>query len=67
MNENLKLNLAIDKIEKKIAELNIKITKNPEDINSIKELNILLKNRNKIYTGNTEELKILINKYGSKK
>ena len=66
MNENLKLNLAIDKIEKKIAELNIKITKNPEDIDSIKELNILLKNRNKIYTGNTEELKILINKYGSK-
>lgn len=67
MEDNLKFTIAVDKLDKEIAELNIKISKDPTNTFIIQELESLLKDREKIFKGNAEELKMLIEKYTSKK
>ncbi len=67
MEDNLKFTIAVDNLDKKIAELNIKISKNPNNNVIIQELNGLLNDREKIFKGNAKDLKILIEKYASKK
>lgn len=66
MEKNIKFTLVIDKLNKKIAELNIKISKNPEAPELKKKLNILLNDKNKLFKGNNiEELENIIKKYES--
>ncbi len=67
MDNNLKLTIVIDKLDKKIAELNIKLSKNEGNSDDINKLNQLLEEREKIFRGTSDELKALIEKYGSKK
>ncbi len=64
MKDSLKFTLAIDNLERKISELNIKISKTPNE-NLQKELEILLKDKENIFKKNQDEVKILIEKYGS--
>ena len=62
-----KFTLAIDKLNKKIAELNIKISQD-FDNNALKtELHTLLEDKHKIYITNRDEFINLIEKYGSNK
>lgn len=60
MKSNIDLSVAIEIIEKKIADLNIKITK---DYSSEleKELNVLLNVKKEIYKGNTQAIKKVLN------
>ena len=60
----MKFTLAIDKLNKKIAELNIKLSKNPDDTESEEKLQKLLYNKNVMYRGSSEEFEVLIEKYG---
>ena len=66
MDDNLKFAIAINNLDRKIAELNIKITKAPNDSELKDKLSILIKSKEKILSGNNKELKELIEKYGSK-
>ena len=63
----MKFTLAIDKLNKKIAELNIKLSKNPDDLESEEKLQKLLYSKNVMYRGSSEEFEVLIEKYGSNK
>ena len=65
MENSMKFTLAIDKINKKIAELNIKIVKEVENENFKNELQILLQDKQKLYKSNKEDFEKLIEKYGS--
>lgn len=67
MENSIKFTLAIDKLNKKIAELNIKISKDPNNENLTKELKNLLEDKEKIYKGNIENFEELLKKYGSNK
>lgn len=66
MDNNMKFSLAIDTLNKKIAEITIKLS---EDLNNKSlqlELEQLLENKDRLYKSNDrEELKKLIEKYGS--
>lgn len=67
MERNVKFTLAIDTLNRKIADLNIKISKdlNNEDLKN--ELSVLLRDKNKLLKGtNINEFEELIEKYGSK-
>lgn len=64
MENSMKFTLAIDKLNKKIAELNIKLSKNPDDTESEEKLQKLLYNKNVMYRGSSEEFEVLIEKYG---
>ena len=64
---NIKFALALDKINKKIAKLNIKLSKDLTNPVLKNELDLLLKDKKCLYTGtDVDELTELINKYGSK-
>lgn len=68
MENNMKFSLAIDYLNKKIAELNIKISKDSENESLKNELSILVTDRDKLFkSSNIEELEKLVEKYGSKK
>jgi len=66
MDNNMKFSLAIDTLNKEIAEITIKLS---EDLNNKSlqlKLEQLLEDKNKLYkSNNSEELKKLIEKYGS--
>ncbi len=67
-NENTaKFTLAIDKLNKKIAELNIKISKDFENEELKNTLHELLEDKLNIYKADSDEFIKLINKYGSNK
>ena len=67
MDNNLNISLIIDKLDKKIADLNILISKNNNNEDDIVKLNELLKEKELILSGNEEEFKKIINKYRSQK
>lgn len=68
MENNVKFALALDNLNKKIAELNIKISKDLNSESLKNELSILLDDREKLLKErNLAELEIIMNKYGSKK
>ena len=67
MENSMKFTLAIDKLNKKIADLNIKLSKNPDDLESEEKLQKLLYSKNVMYRGSSEEFEVLIEKYGSNK
>lgn len=64
MENNIKFNLIIEKLNKKIANLNIKLSKDSNNIELQNELNTLLNDRNIIYSGNASDFEELIKKYG---
>lgn len=66
MEKSIKFTLAIDNLNKKIANLNIKISKDPYNDDLKKQLTILLEDKNTLYKGtDLQQLENLINKYGS--
>lgn len=64
MENNIKFTLIIDKLNQKIAQLNIRISKDSNNILLKEELNNLLNDRDLLYKGNTNDLNNLIKKYG---
>lgn len=64
MENNIKFALIIDKLNQKIAELNIKISKNSDNEFLKQELNKLLSDRDLLYNGNRDDLINIMNKYG---
>ena len=64
METNTKFSLIIDKLNKKISELNIKLSKDTENIELQNTLNTLLSDRDLQFKGNNEQLDALIKKYG---
>lgn len=64
MEINTKFSLIIDKLNKKISELNIKLSKDTENIELQNTLNTLLSDRDLLFKGNNEQLDALIKKYG---
>lgn len=64
METNTKFSLIIDKLNKKISELNIKLSKDTENIELQNTLNTLLSDRDLLFKGNNEQLDALIKKYG---
>ena len=67
MENNIEFALAIDTLNKRIAELNIKISKDLSNVVLKHELQRLLQDRNKLFKSvDKNELETLIKKYGSK-
>ena len=64
MEINTTFSLIIDKLNKKITELNIILSKDANDIEAQNALDILLADRDMFFKGNSEELETLITKYG---
>lgn len=66
MDNNIKFSVAIENIEKKIAELNIKISKDLNNQVLKHELSRLLNNRDILLKGTDSEIiESLINEYGN--
>lgn len=67
MENNIEFALAIDTLNKKIAELNIKISKDLSNETLKKELEVLLQDKERLFKSiDKTELETLIKKYGSK-
>ena len=67
MENNIEFALAIDTLNKRIAELNIKISKDLSNVVLKHELERLLNDKEKLFKSlDRNELEILIKKYGSK-
>ncbi len=64
MDINIKFSLIIEKLNQKIAELNIKISEDEDNVLLKKELNTLLKDKELLYKGNSNEFKNILEKYG---
>lgn len=64
MNDNIKFAVVSDKLNKIISNLNIKISKNPENLDLKNKLKTVLDDKKTLYNGTAEELKELIKKYG---
>lgn len=67
MDNNVKFTVALENLNRKIAELNIKISKELNNDNLKNELSILLNERNILSKGtDTKIIESLINKYGNR-
>ena len=64
MKDNIKFSLVIDKLNQKIAELNIKLARNENDPVIKAELDEILKDKELLYQGTDQELKTILDKYG---
>ncbi len=64
MENSIKFTLIADKIDTKISKLNIKISKDSNNIELKKELEELLNDKNILYKGNVNDVKKIIEKYG---
>jgi len=62
MEDTIKFTLIVDKIDKKISELNIKISKDIGNLDLKKELEELLLDKNILYKGNTNDVKKIMKK-----
>lgn len=68
MDNNVKFTIALDNLNKKITELNIKISKDLYNEVLKNELSTLLNDREKLLKeSNITELEKILNKYGSSK
>lgn len=66
MKNNVKFTVAIENLERKIAELNIKLSKDSNNDVLQKELTTLLNEKNTLLTGTDKNiLESLISKYGN--
>ena len=67
MNNNIKFSIALENLNKKIAELNIKISKDLDNILLKNELSILLYDRDILFKGkDIKKIESLMDKYGNK-
>lgn len=66
MDNNMKFTVIVDKLNRLITELNIKISKNPEDTNLKNKLEELIEDKNILYKGNIKDLENIVAKYGDK-
>ena len=66
MDDILRFTIAINNLDRRIAELNIEIAKDSNTSDYNRELELLLRDREKILSGSNQELRELIKKYGSK-
>ena len=64
MENNIKFTLIIEKLNQKIAELNIKISKDETNQLLKQELQTLLTDRNLLYKGTQSDLSNILQKYG---
>lgn len=65
MDNNIKFTVIVDKLNRLISELNIEISKNPND--GLKnKLDELINDRNALYKGNVQDLENIVAKYGEK-
>lgn len=64
MENSIKFTLIIDNLNRKISELNIKISKNFNNSELQEELRSLLEDRDLLYKGNINDVKKIIEKYG---
>ena len=64
MDNNIKFNLIIEKLNQKIAYLNIKISKDKNNLKLQKQLHDLLIDKEKIYKGTITDLENITLKYG---
>lgn len=67
MNNSTKFTVIMDKLNKKISELNIQISKNQENKELKKKLDEIISDKDILYKGNVEDLENLIKKYGENK
>ena len=61
MNNSAELDAALDLLERKIAKLNIKMAKSPDE-NIKNQLDKCLELKKEIYNGNTSIIDVIINK-----
>lgn len=67
MDNNIKFTVALENLNNKIAELNIKISEDFDNEDLKNKLSILLNERNILLKGtNSEIIESLINKYGNR-
>lgn len=67
MDNNIKFTIALENLNNKIAELNIKISEDFDNEDLKNKLSILLNERNALLKGtNSEIIESLINKYGNR-
>lgn len=64
MNNSIKFTVIVDKLNRLISELNIKISKNQENEELKSKLDELVYDRNLLYKGSLEDLENIIAKYG---
>lgn len=64
MENSIKFTLIIDNLNRKISELNIKISKDFNNSELQEELKTLLEDRDLLYKGNVNDVKKIIKKYG---
>ena len=66
MDNNIKFSIALENLNKKIAELNIKISKDLNNILLKNELSILLTDRDILFKGtDNKKIESLMDKYGN--
>ena len=64
MENSIKFTLVADKLERRISKLNIKISKDLNNSELKAELEELLKDKDVLYKGNSNDVKNIIEKYG---
>lgn len=64
MEKSIKFTLVVDKLDRKISKLNIKISKDSNNVELQKELEELLNDKNILYKGNSNDVEKIIEKYG---
>lgn len=66
MDNSIKFTVIVDKLNRLISELNIKISKTPDNISLRNELEELMYDRNLLYKGSLDDLENIIAKYGER-
>lgn len=65
MNDNTKFTILLDMLNRKIADINIILSKNPSNKEILnRELENLLKDRETLYNGSYEDFCEILGKYG---
>ncbi len=64
MEKSIKFTLVVDKLDRRISKLNIKISKDSNNVELQKELEELLNDKNILYKGNSNDVEKIIEKYG---
>lgn len=66
MNNSIKFTVIVDKLNRLISELNIKISKNQENDELKSKLDELIDDRELLYKGSVKDLENIVAKYGEK-
>lgn len=64
MEKSIKFTLVVDKLDRRISKLNIKISKDSDNVELKQELEELLNDKNILYKGNSNDVEKIIEKYG---